>query len=146
MVKKTTTKTISTSTTNNTTETRTRGASKADLLIGVLSKNTLEERVAVITALSPSKSVVRKAAIELRTNDDICGALEAYAATQGYSIFARRGRYSPRVGETRVYNVQRVKDDATFIRLPLSSLGVDRGNKVRVDFENGAVIVRALSI
>lgn len=129
----------------NTSTTRTRGASKSDLLIHILSKNTLEERVAVITSLNPSKMVVRKAAAEFRTNDVVCDALEAYAATQNYTIFARRGRYAPRVGETRVYNVQRVKDDATFIRLPLSSLEVGKGDKIRVDFENGEIVVRALS-
>lgn len=127
----------------NAKSTRTRGPSKSELLIALLSATTNKERTTLINKLSPSKAVVRKAATEMRTNDDICNALEAYASKHGYSVFARRGRYAPRVGETRVYNVQKVKDDATFIRLPLSSLPVDKGGQVRVDFEQGEIIVRA---
>lgn len=132
--------------TNTTNTTRTRGTSKADLLIALLGAHTLEERVSVIAARGPSKSVLRKAAVEVRNrNEDIYNALEAYANTQGYSVIAHRGRYGPRVGETRVYNVQRIKDDATFIRLPLSSLEVSKGAKVRVDFEDGEIVVRAMA-
>jgi hypothetical protein len=132
--------------TNTTNTARTRGTSKADLLISLLGAHTLEERVSVIAEQTPSKSVLRKAAVEVRNrNNDIYNALEAYANTQGYSVIAHRGRYGPRVGETRVYNVQRIKDDATFIRLPLSSLEVSKGAKVRVDFEDGEIVVRAMA-
>lgn len=127
----------------NNKNTRTRGPSKSELLIAMLSATTHKERVSLINKLCPSKAVVRKAAAEMRTNDDICNALESYASKQGYSAFTRRGRYAPRVGETRVYNVQKIKDDATFIRLPLSSLPVEKGSQVRVDFEQGEIIVRA---
>ena len=129
-------------TTSTQTKTRTRGPSKAELLIAILSANTNSERLSAIKALGPSKAVVRKAATEMRNNKTVCTALEHFASEQGYTIF-RRGRYAPRVGETRVYNVQQVREDTTFIRLPLSSLEVDKGKKVRVDFEDGEIVVRA---
>ena len=130
-------------TTGTKTNTRTRGPSKAELLLAILSADTSKERISAIEALNPSKGVVRKAATEMRNNKAVCTALETFASQKGYTAFARRGRYAPRVGETRVYNVQQVRDDMTFIRLPLSSLEVDKGKKVRVDFEDGEIVVRA---
>lgn len=133
MATKTTTKT-----------TRTRGPGKAELLIAILSAKTQTARDSQIASLKPSKGVVRKAAIDMADNEVVLNTLETYANQQGYSIHSKRGRFAPCVGETRVYNVQQVKDDATFIRLPLSSLEVQKGKKVRVDFEQGEIIVRAV--
>lgn len=122
---------------------RVRGVSKSSLMIAMLSSNSSEDRMQALERLSPSKSILRKTADELRSNEKLCEDLENYAIKQGFTAFARRGRYSPQAGDTRVYNVQKIKEDVTFIRLPLSSLGVDKGAKVRVDFEAGAITVRA---
>lgn len=119
-----------------------RTTTKADLMIALLSANTQEARVNIISTLMPSKNIVRRATQELRDRPEVCSVLEEYAASQGYTAFARRGRYAPKVGETRVYNVQKIKDDISFIRLPLSSLSVKKGSKVRVDFEEGGIVVR----
>lgn len=56
----------------------------------------------------------------------------------------QKGRKAPTLGETRTYNAQKIKDGDTFIRLPLSPLGVAKGGKVSVTFNrDGSILVRA---
>ena len=52
-----------------------------------------------------------------------------------------RGKQQPVAGETRTYSVQKVKNSAPFIRLPLSILGVEQGNEVSVRFEDNCIVV-----
>jgi hypothetical protein len=114
--------------------------STQDLIIAVLSSST--QSLEVVQKLKPSKNVVRKAMVVLRDQPEVCQALEQYAQSQGYTAFAKRGKFAPTVGETRVYNVQQINSDPSFIRLPLSSLSLKKGAKVRVDFEDGEIVVR----
>lgn len=122
---------------------RVRGVSKSNLMIALLSAADQASRMTTLERLAPSKPILRKTADALRANEKICEDLETYAIRNGYTAFARRGRFAPQAGDTRIYNVQKIKEDVTFIRLPLSSLSVDKGAKVRVDFEAGAIVVRA---
>ena len=130
--------------TNKTNRSRTRGVTKAELLVAILSAKNLKDRVFAIRTLAPSKAVARKAFDELSSNPDVRNALEKYASEQGFE-FTRRGRHAPRVGETRVYNVQQIKGDATFIRLPLTPLEVGKGKQVKVAFEEDEIVVRVCS-
>jgi hypothetical protein len=52
-----------------------------------------------------------------------------------------RGKQQPVSGETRFYSVQKVKNSAPFIRLPLSIMGAERGQEVAVKFDNNKIIV-----
>ena len=52
-----------------------------------------------------------------------------------------RGRSAPSVGETRSYKVQQIKNTGPFLRLPLDSLGINKGGVVRVKFEDGKIVV-----
>jgi hypothetical protein len=52
-----------------------------------------------------------------------------------------RGRASIAIGESRTYKVQNVKGSGSFIRLPLSTLNVKKGDVVTVTFEDGTVNV-----
>lgn len=62
-----------------------------------------------------------------------------------------RGRTSPQVGETRPYKAQVLaKKDADgnvigeqepFLRLPLGSLGVERGGSVQASFQDGQIVI-----
>jgi hypothetical protein len=54
-----------------------------------------------------------------------------------------RGKQQPVAGEVRGYSVQRVKNSAPFIRLPLSILGVSRGQEVQVKFNGDHIVVTA---
>jgi len=54
-----------------------------------------------------------------------------------------RGKQQPVDGETRFYSVQKVKNSAPFIRLPLSILNVERGNEVAVTFNGKKIVVTA---
>ena len=52
-----------------------------------------------------------------------------------------RGRASITIGESRTYKVQAVKDGSVFLRLPLSTLNVNKGDTVSVSFDDGKVVV-----
>jgi len=54
-----------------------------------------------------------------------------------------RGKQQPVAGETRTYSVQKVKNSAPFIRLPLSILDVAQGAEVSVTFNNNRIVVKA---
>ena len=54
-----------------------------------------------------------------------------------------RGKQQPVDGETRFYSVQKVKNSAPFIRLPLSIMGVERGQEVAVTFNGKKIVVTA---
>ena len=125
-----------------------RIVSTQDLIITVLSTESraLEARTEAILELNPSKNVVRKAVSLLRDRPDACQVLEEYAHKKGYTAFAKRGKFAPTVGETRVYNVQQINNDPSFIRLPLSSLSLSKGTRVRVDFEDGQILVRPVHV
>ena len=52
-----------------------------------------------------------------------------------------RGRSTPKVGETRSYKAQQIKQGSPFLRLPLNSLGIRKGKVVRVKFEDDKIVV-----
>jgi len=54
-----------------------------------------------------------------------------------------RGKQQSVDGETRFYSVQKVKNSAPFIRLPLSILDVKRGQEVAVTFNGKKIVVTA---
>jgi len=52
-----------------------------------------------------------------------------------------RGRAMPNVGEERKYKAQQIGDGGTFLRLPLTPIGVKKGGVVKVRFEADRVVV-----
>ncbi len=52
-----------------------------------------------------------------------------------------RGRAMPNVGEERKYKAQQIGDGGTFLRLPLTPIGVKKGGVVKVRFESDRVVV-----
>jgi hypothetical protein len=52
-----------------------------------------------------------------------------------------RGRAMPHIGEERKYKAQQIGDGGTFLRLPLTPIGVKKGGVVKVRFEADRVIV-----
>jgi len=53
----------------------------------------------------------------------------------------QRGRSAPQVGDSRSYKAQQVKDGSTFLRLPLDTLGGEKGESFNVSFEEGRIVV-----
>lgn len=53
-----------------------------------------------------------------------------------------RGRPAAKVGDVRPYKVQQVNDADPFIRLPVSLLGLQKGQTASVTFEDGRITVR----
>jgi hypothetical protein len=53
-----------------------------------------------------------------------------------------RGRPAAKVGDTRAYKVQQVGDSDPFIRLPVSLLGLAKGQTATVTFDNGVIRVK----
>lgn len=87
-------------------------------------------------------SILRRAAKEVeQTHPNHAANLvswvnENYPAGDGV-----RGKTSPSVGEERAYKAQQVKDSKPFIRLGLETIGIRKGQKVRVKFETKDRIV-----
>ncbi|MEM7494626.1 MAG: hypothetical protein AAF471_00465 [Myxococcota bacterium] len=52
-----------------------------------------------------------------------------------------RGRSSPKIGQQRAYRVQEIKDGDPFLRLPLRSMRVNKGENLVVQFEQDRIVV-----
>jgi hypothetical protein len=53
----------------------------------------------------------------------------------------QRGRPAAKVGDVRGYRVQQVHDTDPFIRLPVSLLGLGKGQTATVSFQDGRIVV-----
>ncbi len=91
---------------------------------------------------TPGKKVLNTAVESLEGNGLDVDDLAAYSASLYPSSGKGRGKQQPMVGDIREYSVQKVKKSAPFIRLPLSTLNVSRGEMVNVMFENGEIRVQ----
>ena len=70
-------------------------------------------------------------------------ALEALRAQiLGDDAPGERGRPAAKVGDSRSYKVQQVNDSDPFIRLPVSLLGLAKGQSATVFFDNGVIRVK----
>jgi hypothetical protein len=76
---------------------------------------------------------------------DIETVIVAYANARGLCLWPGRGRGVPVAGETRSYKTQQVGTDGDpFIRLPISALGVKKGDVVTVEFKADVISVRTV--
>ncbi len=111
-----------------------------DLMIAVFSGG-----VAAIEALEGkySKSSLRRAIKELKAaNNPVVEDLENFFVSQGGTL--GRGRGGPKIGDTRSYKVQQLKKGGgPFLRLPMDSLGVDKGAAVKVAFDEDTIVIKA---
>ncbi len=91
-------------------------------------------------------ATVRKVIRELRKKDKDASAVETFAREAFKMDFSStsRGRSAPTKGGERHYAVQSLKGDgAPFIRLPVSTLDRNKGQKVAVRFNDGKIEVVA---
>jgi len=97
------------------------------------------EGVSNLTPL-PGKNTLIQAINGLNTKGMDVNDLIDFTATN-YPGGGGRGRASITIGESRTYKVQAVKDGSVFLRLPLSTLNVNKGDTVSVSFDDGKVVV-----
>lgn len=71
-----------------------------------------------------------------RQAEDLSKFLDRVAPTRPH-----RGRIAPQTGDERDYKAQQVNDTDPYLRLPLSTLGVKKGDVVRVRFEADRLVV-----
>lgn len=139
--------------------TKRKNTSFKDLFIAFMIKESVDD----IKALHAEGSIARethvKAIKQIKEANKDTSAYEAWVAEAfpGESGGGdSRGKTPPAIGETRVYKVQRVakpkKRDqdgnaidaglsGPFVRLPLDSLSLDRGDTIRVKFSDGVITV-----
>ena len=95
--------------------------------------------------LTSKSHLIRKAVAYCRTEErhDVADALVEYANIHGLIVWSGRGRGTPVEGSTRSYRAQQLKGQEPFIRLPVSSLHVEKGQAVTVAFRSGIIEVRS---
>jgi len=109
----------------------------------------LTEGVAAVTALhaKPGCEIAPAtfaAAVELlATQPETAAALTALADSLHPESSGERGRPAAKVGDSRAYKVQKVGEMDEFIRLPVSLLGLSKGETATVTFEDGRIVVTA---
>ncbi|MDP2344548.1 MAG: hypothetical protein Q8O67_26590 [Deltaproteobacteria bacterium] len=84
-------------------------------------------------------SILKRALKEMTGQGRNVETLEAYVNERYGS--SGRGRAMPNVGEERKYKAQQIGDGGTFLRLPLTPIGVKKGGVVKVRFEQDRVVV-----
>lgn len=141
-------KNTNTSTTNNTNKTESN----------VKRKDTVQAKDVVITMMLDgidgvqdlynnkgfTKAVCNTAAklLDEKKQDTLADALRDFAADTFGSGTGQRGKSAVKVGESREYSVQQVKDGDLFIRLPVGLLDVTKSAKVLVSFTDTGIVVR----
>ncbi len=123
-------------------------------LLQVITVKGLAAFVEVLQERPPTLPVLRRLDAAFRDPSSILapaqrkqllGVLEQHVEERGLSLYARSGR-PPETGDRRRYRAQQAVDNGqVYIRLPLDSLGVKKGDSVSCDFGAGVVTVRALS-
>ena len=83
--------------------------------------------------------ILKRALKEMKGQGRNVETLEAYVNSKHSAL--GRGRSMPNVGEDRRYKAQQIADGGTFLRLPLTPIGVKKGGVVKVRFEADRVIV-----
>jgi hypothetical protein len=79
---------------------------------------------------------------KVNQNKGLVGDILEHAKARGLELGSQpRGRAGPTAGEERVYKAQCIKEGEPFLRLPLSTLGVGKGDHVRVRFDGRQIVV-----
>ena len=109
----------------------------------------LTEGVAAVTRLhnSPGSEIAAAtfdSAVDLLASQpEVAASLAAIRSDLlGDGEPGARGRPAAKVGDSRAYKVQQVGEMDPFIRLPVSLLGLAKGQSATVTFEDDHIIVR----
>ena len=121
-------------------------------LISTLSLSGLEAFKAALAEYKPSLPVLKKLKelIDFAVaqpdspwagNQAPVKALDVHIESRGLSLVPNRGRLPPVEGDKRRYKIQQLSDGSPFLRLPVTSLHLAKGEEVVVDFAHGAIHV-----
>jgi hypothetical protein len=124
----------------------------AQALLGVLTLKGVDALEEALNEYKPSLPVLRKlrefvdfAVAEkgsaLHGNERIVAVLANHCSARGLGLVPGRGKAPPSAGEKRRYRVQHLEEGAPFLRLPMSSLGCQKGDEVVASFEDGRIVV-----
>jgi len=86
-----------------------------------------------------SKATLRRTLKSLSDSGKDTADLERWYAENFGTL--GRGRGAPTAGESRQYKVQQIRRSGPFLRLPLDSLGVKKGDTVRVKFDDNTITI-----
>jgi hypothetical protein len=125
-----------------------RRCTAKDIQLVVLQATDVDAALVTIKNLDPSMAVLRTAAKALADAGGSIDILEEFVTAYGWPpLVPVRGRCNPRLGETRAYKTQRVKQpdgdlSPPFIRLPIGTLGIsDDGVLVVATFRENYIQV-----
>ncbi len=123
---------------------RSRYPTLADIWRVLATSPTEDKSVEALAGLLPSRAVVFKAIDAMQDAGKDARALERYASGLGWDPLNRHcGPRPVKTGERRIYQVQEApKTGQTFIRLPVGTLGLQKGQHADVIFEDGEIKVR----
>lgn len=100
--------------------------------------HTLDGSTADIDKMAPSQSITRRMLAELVKAGRTWDALTEYATVKGWLNLTRQ---VPKVGEARKYVVQRTGSQL-FVRVPVDTLKVKRGQALSVRFNAQNIVVQ----
>ena len=87
-----------------------------------------------------SPNTIRRALSHLKETGSEVASLENFVNAK-FGIGAR-GRAAPIPGQERIYRAQQIKTSGPFLRLPLTSLAVKKGEVIKVAFEDDRIVVK----
>lgn len=87
-----------------------------------------------------AKHLLKRALADFEEQGKNADALKAYVL-QTFGSAAGRGRAMPAKGETRQYRAQQLNTGGPFLRLPLSTLDIEKTAFVNVNFEADRIVV-----
>lgn len=142
MAKNTTTSTTS-NTNNEGNVTRKNTVQAKDVVIAMMLDG-IEGVTALYNDKGFTKATCSSAAklLDEKKQDTLADSLRDFAADTFGASSGQRGKSAVKVGESREYSVQQVKDGDLFIRLPVGLLGVTKGAKIEVSFTDTGIVVR----
>ena len=100
--------------------------------IGSISKLYQEHKI--------TKTAIRRAFEGLKETGTEVASLEQWILENFKTKI--RGRAAPLIGSKGVYKAQRINTGGSFLRLPLNSLQIEKGQFVSVLFEKDQIIVQ----
>lgn len=75
------------------------------------------------------------------SNQDTAKLREFAVSLYGEPSTGQRGRVSPKIGDKRVYKVQKLDKGEEFLRLPIGALKVAKGAGVNVEYLDGRIVI-----
>jgi hypothetical protein len=110
-----------------------------DLQIAYL-KDGLASVIQLYQEGKASKMALKKACASLKQMGTLSSSFEQWIK-ENIKV-SSRGRSTPKAGTERMYRAQSINKGGSFLRLPLASLGIEKGQVLSVSFENNKIVIQ----